>query len=88
MLPLSYIYMSQNTCSFLSKIHIIGVNSKPTKVQAALADLQGQLGRIECLIKSIAKLQIFNVASMELSILLTILKESTVAQAMDLLISY
>ena len=88
MLPLSYISMSRNICSFLSKIHIIGVSSKPTKVQAALADLQGQLGRIECLIKSTVKLLIFNVASMELSILLTILKESTVAQAMDLLISY
>jgi hypothetical protein len=88
MLPLLYIYMSQNTCNFSSKIHITGASSKPTKVLAALVDLQEQLGRIECLIKSTIKLLIFSVVSTELSILLMILKELTAVQVMDLLIFY
>ena len=47
--------MYQSTCNSLSRILIIEVSLKQIKVLEALVEVAEQHGKIECLIKSIAK---------------------------------
>ena len=67
--------MSQSTCNSLSRILIIEVSLKQIKVLEALVEVAEQHGKIECLIKSIAKQMISKEWSMESLTSLMIQKE-------------
>lgn len=75
MLPLLYICMSLNICSFLLKIRIIGINLKQKNHQVPSVKLHVSTGKIECLTICIIGLLHSRESSMELLILQTILKE-------------